>query len=36
MTRKQMTLVKKVFAIAAIIMMIGASIAGAMLSLLSY
>lgn len=35
MTRKQMTLIKKVFAIGAIIMMIGASVAGAMLSLLN-
>jgi len=36
MTKKQMTFVKKVFAIGAIIMMLGASIAGALLSLMSY
>jgi hypothetical protein len=36
MTRKQMTLAKKVFAIGAIFMMLFASIVGAVLSLLSY
>jgi hypothetical protein len=36
MTKKQMALAKKVFAIGAIVMMLGGTIAGAMLSLMSY